>query len=355
MGDFKVISEHARDRGLPLVKSLGFPFVEAYPDEPRWQDWTGDQPLLVDRSARTKIELTGPHAAPFLHNLCSNEIKALAVGDGCEVFFADRTARYVSFGHVYHLILGDGRHAFWLDLPVGTGSKMIQHLDKHLVSEQVSFADRTMEFCQFHLCGSTAAKVLSQAIHEEVPNLANHQHMVRSIEERIPCNIRRNDHLGHPGFDILVLHGRSRAVWDRLVMAGANPVGETGYQGLRIKAGYPEEPSDLNETVRVMEVDRPSTAISDKKGCYLGQEPIVMARDRGQLNRKLRRVALVGAGITVGPLLVEGKEIGRLTSLSWSREGEALGLAYLRRGFWDLDQTHSISTPGELAQLKVLD
>lgn len=330
------------------------PIPPVRPNEPDWKCWTGKDALLFDQSHRGKVELTGPHAAPFLHNLCSNDIKGMPLGGGCEAFFADRTARYISLANIYHLILGDGRHAFWLDLPPGTGLSMISHLDRHLVSEQVEFADRTGEFAQFHLSGVGSTQLLSDAIGEEIPELAQHQHMVRTVGGRIPTSIRRNDKLGQTGYDLVVLSDRGPSLWQILVENRAFPAGEEAFQGLRIKSGLPEEPGELESSVRVMEVDRPKTAISDNKGCYLGQEPIVMARDRGQLNRKLRRIKLVATELASGPILVDGKEIGRLCSFKELDKGTWLGLGYLRRGFWDTGSKWACQTQGGPLQVEVL-
>ena len=38
---------------------------------------------------RTQIEATGPDRASWLHNLCTNEIRKLAAGSGCEAFFTN--------------------------------------------------------------------------------------------------------------------------------------------------------------------------------------------------------------------------------------------------------------------------
>ena len=303
--------------------------------EPDWKNWKGTEVLLFDQSNRGKVELTGPHAAPFLHNLCSNDIKGMPLGGGCEAFFADKTARYISLANIYHLILGDGRHAFWLDLPPGTGLSMIAHLDRHLVSEQVEFADRTGEFCQFHISGEPSTQLLAKIIGEDIPDLSQNQHMVRTVGGRIPTSIRRNDILKQKGYDLIVLSDRGKALWQILLENNSIPASENVFQGLRIQAGMPEEPGELDGTIRVMEVDRPKTAISDNKGCYLGQEPIVMARDRGQLNRKLRRIKLEATELVSGPLLMDGKEIGRLCSFKQLEKGTWIGLAYLRRGYWE--------------------
>ncbi len=319
----------------PFTGFDNLPLHGSFPNEPDWKSWHGQNVLLFDRTHRGKVELTGPHAANFLHNLCSNNIKELPLGGGCEVFFADKSARYISFANIYHFLLGDGRHAFWLDLPVGTGLSMIGHLDKHLVSEQVEMADRSNEFAQFHLCGENATQLLSQAIQETVPELGQHQHMVRTIQGNIPTSIRKNDLLGYLGYELIVLRERASSLWQALISLGAKPTGDAAFQGLRILAGHPEEPLELDSTVRVMEVDRPQTAIADNKGCYLGQEPIVMARDRGQLNRKLRRVKILAKSLSSGPISKEGKEIGRICSFVEINPGTWNALAYLRRGFWD--------------------
>ncbi len=117
---------------------------------------------LFDLSHRGKLELTGPEAASFLHNLCTNDINDLPLGAGCEAFLTTNKARVVAHILVYHVRLHDGRDALWLDVPPGEAEKIIQHLDRYLVSEQVEFADRTREFVHLHLAGPDARMVLEK-------------------------------------------------------------------------------------------------------------------------------------------------------------------------------------------------
>ncbi len=42
--------------------------------------------VVIDLPGRTHLELMGQDRASFLHNFCSNHIKGLAVGQGCEAF-----------------------------------------------------------------------------------------------------------------------------------------------------------------------------------------------------------------------------------------------------------------------------
>jgi glycine cleavage system aminomethyltransferase T len=71
------------------------------------------------------------------------------------------------------------------------------------------------------------------------------------------------------------------------------------------------------------------------KGCYLGQESVVMARDRGQVNRTLMGVTTAADGLlpAAGRLFKGDDEVGQVTSSTESpRLNQVIALAYLRRG-----------------------
>jgi folate-binding protein YgfZ len=104
---------------------------------------------------------------------------------------------------------------------------------------------------------------------------------------------------------------------------------------LRVEAGLPAFGCDIDDNRLVMEVGRAAQAISYTKGCFLGQEPIVMARDRGQVNRMLLGVVVAaGDELPRGARLFLGEaEVGQVTSSVRSpRLGQVIALAYLKRG-----------------------
>ena len=93
---------------------------------------------------RTGKWLTGPETLMFLHNLCTNDVKSLAVGYGCEAFLTTAKAKVMA-----HVLVGryqrDGTDVVWLDFAPGLSEKVTQYLNHYLISEQVEFADRTRE------------------------------------------------------------------------------------------------------------------------------------------------------------------------------------------------------------------
>ena len=120
---------------------------------------------------------------------------------------------------------------------------------------------------------------------------------------------------------------------NRLTEAGATPASREAFETLRIEAGTPEFGPEIDENTFVPEVGRAKQAICYTKGCYLGQEPIVMARDRGQVNRTLLGLKLTGDPPPPGSLVYrDGKEVGRVTSSTQSPRLRTIALAYIRRG-----------------------
>ena len=99
----------------------------------------------------------------------------------------------------------------------------------------------------------------------------------------------------------------------------------------------------------VVEVGRVAQAICYTKGCYLGQEPIVMARDRGQVQRTLLGLKVSGDGpVPRGSKLVrDGKDVGVTASSVVSPAlGQPIALAYLRRGSQE---------PGTVVEVRIED
>jgi folate-binding protein YgfZ len=289
-----------------------------------------------DISSRGKIEVAGKDAASFLHNLCTNDVAGMPLGAGCEAFFCNAKAKVFAHALIYHARRADGAATFWLDVAAGESDKLVKHLDRYLIAEQVELADRTSEFAQVHLAGPGATAVLSRALGDAVPDLDPLLHMERTFGVSVHAHIRRNDCLGIPGYDIVCLNALAPGLWRMLTAPGAKPAGTEAFEVLRVEAGTPVYGVDVDETRYAFEVGRTAQAISYAKGCYLGQEPIVMARDRaGHAPRTLTGLKLSGDGLVAKSTKVRrnGEDVGWVTSSVVSPKlGCAIALAYLRHG-----------------------
>lgn len=286
---------------------------------------------LFDFCHAGKLEVSGPEAPDFLHNLCTNDVKGMPLGAGCEAFFCNAKARALFHTRIYH-VRPSGRNALWIDVTPGQDLTLLQHLDRHLIAEQVELANKTDQFAQLHLAGPGAPNVIAAALGKPIPNLGLYQHMERTFGSGAIAHIRRHDPLGLPGFDVVCLNDRAGEIWDMLIAAGAKPSGLQAWEWLRVEAGTPVHGKDFDENRFVIEIGR-DDAISYTKGCYLGQEPVVMARDRaGFVNRSLRGMRLNSSNVSDGEKLFHKMEVGFITSFANTPRTGAIAMGYVKRG-----------------------
>ena len=313
---------------------------------------------LFDRSHAGKLVLTGADAPMFLGNLSTNDIKNLPLGGGCEAYFCDSRAKVQFQTWIYHT----HQNTMWVETTPGRNEALAKYLDRYLISERVEIADRTDEFAQFHLAGPQAKALLEKALGETLPELEHFQDHRSGSRQTSVLTLRRNsgefrydesenalaefanlertfalrrrDPLGLPGFDLVVPKELAVETTQRLTAVGAIPGSAETYETLRIEAGTPLFGPDIDENRFVMEVGNAARAVSYTKGCFLGQEPIVMARDRaGHVNRAfLGMKVLDGGPLPPGTKLFrEGQEVGQVTSSCHSpRLGLPVALGYLR-------------------------
>ena len=270
---------------------------------------------IFDRSVVGKLSLIGLDAVPFLHNLCTNDIKNLKVGDGCEAYLCDPRAKVLHQLWVDRTALG-----LRLETVPGQDEALNKTLDRYLISEQVEIINETNMLKQFHIAGPKAGSILAESLKIVIPQQEFSHTTVNNMR------VRRRDILGLKGYDLI---GGDIAL--------SLPAGDTAtYETLRVEAGSPEYGKDIDETRFVMEVARAERAVSFTKGCFPGQEPIVMARDRaGFVNRAfLGMKVLEGGVIPHGTKLTNnGQDVGIVTSSVLSpRLNAPLAIGYVKRG-----------------------
>ena len=111
----------------------------------------------------------------------------------------------------------------------------------------------------------------------------------------------------------------------------ARPAGEAALDVLRVEQGVPAYGAELDERILPNEA-RLDDALSFTKGCYPGQEPVVMAKHRGHPSTLLVRLeAEDGAPLTSGEaLLLAQAPVGRVTTAVLGRDGRARALGFVR-------------------------
>jgi aminomethyltransferase len=282
---------------------------------------------VVDRSHYGVLEVTGTDRAAFLHGMLTNDIKALTPGQGCAAAFLDAHGKVQMLLVV--LALAD---RLLLIVPTGRAAKLREALDRHLFSERVEMRDASDESAMFVLAGPGAASAVGRLGGAVLPASAwaHADVTVGGVPARL---VRGGGETGETEAWLIAPRERGVVLWEAILAAGVQPVGLTALDVLRIEAGTPWFGHDVDETVLLPEI--PSAhLVSHTKGCYMGQEVVVRIRDRGHVNRLLTGLAFEGETVprAGAPLIVDGKDIGRVTSAVRSFAlGRPIALAFVRR------------------------
>jgi folate-binding protein YgfZ len=291
---------------------------------------------LIDWSDHGLIELTGSDRVKFLHSFCTNDVKRLAAGQGCEAFITNVKGRIL--GHVW---IDAGSSSLRLDAgPVST-DRLLAHLKRYVINEDVAITDRTEEWGELLVMGPSAARVISPII-GEVAELGPLEH-VEGDGATGPTRVSRRDIGVHTAYVLSAPHAVLAELWETLRKGGARPAGTAVWSGLRIEAGLPIYGLDLTEDNLAQEAGRTRSAISFTKGCYLGQEPIARLDAMGHVNRELRSLRMAGdavppAGARVFSDAGGSTAAGSVTSAAFSfGSNSAVAMALVRS---------SVSAPG---------
>lgn len=281
---------------------------------------------LAALDGRGEIVLSGADCASFLHNFCTNEIKALAPGQGCEAFFCNLQGK--TLGHAY---IFRHQQSLSIDTVAGACEALASHLDRYLIREDVNISDRTAEAAKLLLCGSKAVDLLT-ALSGSAPSETLLSHRSAKMGD-ITVEIRCLPYVLPQSFCLVCDPARLAEVRDRLLAAGAVACAPEVLEAARIESGAPLYGTDITDANLPQEVARDEQAISLQKGCYLGQETVARIDALGHVNRELVGVRLDGDALppAEAALTSDDQPVGRVTSATWSPELNAvLVMGYVR-------------------------
>ena len=113
-----------------------------------------------------------------------------------------------------------------------------------------------------------------------------------------------------------------------LKQQGFSPLDEAEFEFRRIVAGWPVSGVDYDEDTMILAAGL-SSGVAFNKGCYPGQEVVERATAIGASPKKLVTIEFERSPRVPGSIQVEGKEVGRLTSVA-TLDGRTVGLGQMR-------------------------
>lgn len=282
---------------------------------------------IVDRSELGVVEVTGRDRTKFLHALLTNDIASLRPGQGCAAALLDVHGKVR-----VTLLVWVFDERVWLLTPPGMGDATVAALDHYLFAEKVALDDVSGRHALVMLLGPAADETVKRVTGVTPPDAA-WSHVAGARDAVATVVVRGGAELGERDVWLVAPVAERARLWRAFTDAGAQPLGESAVESLRIEAGTPRFGADVDASVLLPEIPS-ERLVSHTKGCYPGQEVVVRIRDRGHVNRYLRGLLLEGD--TVPPrgadVVADGVVVGHVTSATRSLGlSRPIALAFVRR------------------------
>lgn len=338
------LSEWHRANGAAFVEKDGWLLPAHFGDVAGEYQAVRSAVGLIDLSHRGFLQFTGPDRLSFLQGMLSNDLRVLKPFDGAYATILTQQGKVIADVRVLCAM-----NSFYLDLWENLREKVLAHLNRYLIADEVEIADRSLEYAMISLQGPRAEGLIRQIMTSTVELPARlKQHAMVDIDGAAVCVVC-DSHTGEAGFDLIVPLPAFTKIARKLTDAGqsysAAWVGENAQDILRVEAGIPRYGSDFTEDNLLLEVGL-DDAVSFTKGCYLGQEVVERIRSRGHVNRRLCGLLIDGETAAAPGSVIEvaGKPVGAVTSSVVSPQlKQPIALGYLNKDAW---------TPGDEVSLR---
>ncbi|MCK8645134.1 CAF17-like 4Fe-4S cluster assembly/insertion protein YgfZ [Mycobacterium colombiense] len=305
--------------------------------------------LLVDRSHRGVLTLTGNDRQTWLHSISTQFVSDLPDGASTQNLSLDGQGRVED-----HWIQTELAGTTYLDTEPWRAEPLLQYLRKMVFWSEVTAA--TADLAVLSLLGPRLADqaVLDalgvEALPAELTAIAAGEGFVR----RMPST---------PGgpieLDLLVPRTAAGDWRNRLAQAGVRAGGVWAYEAHRVAAVRPRLGVDTDERTIPHEVGwiggPTEGAVHLDKGCYRGQETVARVHNLGRPPRMLVLLHLDGSvdrPSTGDPVQAGGRTVGRLGTVVDHVDLGPIALALLKRG---LPADTELATGAEASVAAVID
>ena len=288
-----------------------------YGDPVREQRGMTAGPVLVDRSNRGVVKVSGPDRLSWLHSLTSQDVERLAPGSTAEALILSPQ------GHLeHHLTLTDDGAATWLHVEPHTAKALVDYLNSMRFMLRVEVEELTGTLVVLTLAGPVPAEGGFVSRTESADSTA-----ATLVAEGVAAAVTTNPF----GVDLIV-HPEAA---ERL--AATFPVaGLWAFEAARIAARVARPGLDTDHKTLPHEVGLVDSAVHLNKGCYRGQETVARIHNLGHPPRRLVFLDLDGSVDRLpahgSPLTMEdGSQVGFVGSAARHFELGPIGLGLVKR------------------------
>ncbi len=255
-------------------------------DRSEWLGW-------IARPDRGCLRFSGTDALEFLQALVTNDVASLEVGASRDALYLTPQGRMITDMRVCRR-----DDDVLMSVPVELAASLATRFDLLIFSEDVQVTDASPRIHEITLVGLSMAQTR----------------------------------------DLFFAADRDDAMRSTLIADGVPELSADDAEAMRIDAGRARWGVDMNEETIPLEAGLLERAISQTKGCYVGQEVIVrvLHRGGGRVAKRLMKIRFSDGSneppVAGTPITIGGADVGTITSAAHSRRLDRIvALGYVQR------------------------
>src|SRR3954467_12200733 len=288
--------------------------------------------VVFDRSHRGRLRVSGAKAAETLTGLVTNDVAALASGQGQYAAALTPKGKIITDLRIFR-----EESSFLVDCPPRATEGWLATVRKYVNPRIAPYADESIATRSLGIFGISARLVVGEMTgisSSALGVLPEYAHASVAIDDA-HIVIARVPDLELEGFELFVPAASYEMLWERALAAKATPGGLETWEIARVEAGRPEWGIDIDESTLPQEANFEELhAISYTKGCYTGQETVARVHFRGHVNRHLRGLRTAAPEPLVPRAVLydaTGKEVGDVRSTAASPRLGSIAIGMVRR------------------------
>tara|TARA_B100000029_G_scaffold516813_1_gene634860 strand:+ start:38141 stop:39220 length:1080 start_codon:yes stop_codon:yes gene_type:complete len=309
---------------------------------------------ICDQSHRGKLKMTGMDRQTFLHRVVTNNVQNLAVGEGVYACMLTPQGKIISDMAIYVR-----EEDILIDVTRIHVNILKETLERYTVIDDVEINDITNDYGLIGVYGKDAIIKLKDA-YGAIEGLSQYGNVeIKSGPSSL--TLVHSYRTGEDDYEIYSPIEQIGDIWETLTNLQSpnpcTPVGMDAIEILRVEAGIPCSPAELNNLTIPNESVR-ERAISFSKGCYIGQEPVVMMEHRGQPNRLLSGFVIEGTSLPERNCTIkqDGKDIGWITTAVYGRGIDSIiALGFIRRQFKQIGKRVTVLVDEQSVEAEIVD
>lgn len=274
------------------------------------------------------LKTSGNDLIDFLNRMSTNDLQKFTENEFRKTILTTDKGRIVDV----ITIINSGSRKIILT-SAGFEQKVISHLDKYIIMDDVALEKSEDTYVQFIITGENSFQKIKALISIENDLEKNKISVLKTGEIIFRGNTR------YESVNIVCLKENSEYI--KKMLADFEEMSSEDYEYFRISKGIAEGENEFNDKINPMECGL-EDLISFKKGCYIGQEVIARLDSQG---KKPKQMVVISSDskLSVNDIIYDDnkKEVGFISS-SLNLNNKSYALGFIRTIDLDYDKTFNV-------------